>query len=442
MKGNGTLASYIQSESIDQLDERTLTALKEALADVIACTIAGRNTEAADIARAFAVSQWGTGRSSLFLFPETLSASGAAFVNATMANELDLDDGHRLTKGHPGAVVFPAVLAAAEEKDTSGKAFLDALLVGYETGIRAGMLAHERRPEYHCTGSWGAVGAAAGVSRILDLSSSEIEHALGNAEYFGTYSPMMRCIEHPSMLKDGINWGCMTGVSAAYLAKAGYTGIPSLFTMEGASKLTEELGSHYRVKELYYKPHACCRWAQPAIEGVKAIKASHSVASDQIEKIIIHTFTESAALLKDYPTTTEEAQYNLFFPAAAYLVYGEVGPEQVLQHLDDPAVLKMMDKMEVVIDPALNEAFPKKALSITQIVTTDGQHYQSPVMQARGDYDYPLTAEEKRGKFFWLTAPSIGEQAALELFHAVHHVEELQSIRELTRIIANMSMQQ
>ncbi|PAQ16013.1 hypothetical protein CD798_02935 [Bacillaceae bacterium SAOS 7] len=309
---NNSLSSYIHSESIDELDERTLLALKEALADIVACTIAGRKTEAANIAKQFAVAQWGTGKSSIVLFPEKLTAPGAAFVNATMANELDLDDGHRLTKGHPGAVIFPAVLAAAEEIDASGKDFLTALLIGYETGIRAGMLAHQLRPEYHCTGSWGAIGAAAGVSRLLGLSQERTEHALGNAEYFGTYSPMMRCIEQPSMLKDGINWGCMTGVSAAYLAKLGYTGIPSLFQMGEAIELIQELGSHYRINELYYKPFACCRWAQPAIEAVKVMKASHGFTADQIEKIIIHTFTESAALSKEYPKTTEEAQYNLF----------------------------------------------------------------------------------------------------------------------------------
>lgn len=438
MKTNDSVVSYIHCESIDRLNERTLTALKEALADIIACTIAGRNTDAANIAKEFAVSQWGTGRSSLFLFPETLTAAGAAFVNATMANELDLDDGHRLTKGHPGAVVFPAVFAAAEENNINGREFLTSLLIGYETGIRAGILAHQLRPEYHCTGSWGAIGAAAGVSRILGLSSDAIEHALGNAEYFGTYSPMMRCIEQPSMLKDGINWGCMTGVSAAYLAKAGYTGIPSLFTMGEASELIQELGCHYRVNELYYKPHACCRWAQPAIEAVKVIKASHSLKVDQIEKIMIHTFTESAALSKEYPKTTEEAQYNLFFPTASYLVYGEVGPKQVLDHLDDPAILKMMDRIEVKVDQTLNEAFPEKALSMVQIITTDGHHYQSPVMQARGDYDYPLTEEEKKEKFLWLTVPHLGESAANRLLEMIDNIENLQNICELTRVVSNV----
>ena len=43
-----------------------------------------------------------------------LGAVGAAWCNGVLANVLDYDDGHRLTKGHPGAVVIPAALAAAQ----------------------------------------------------------------------------------------------------------------------------------------------------------------------------------------------------------------------------------------------------------------------------------------------------------------------------------------
>ena len=48
-----------------------------------------------------------------------LSASGAAWANGVLANVLDFDDGHRLTKGHPGAVVIPAALAAAQRADAT-----------------------------------------------------------------------------------------------------------------------------------------------------------------------------------------------------------------------------------------------------------------------------------------------------------------------------------
>ena len=38
----------------------------------------------------------------------------------------------------------------------------------------------------------------------------------------------MRCIDHPSMVKDGSGWGAMAGISAAYLAKSNFTGSPAI----------------------------------------------------------------------------------------------------------------------------------------------------------------------------------------------------------------------
>ncbi|CAH0261446.1 hypothetical protein SRABI96_03438 [Peribacillus sp. Bi96] len=222
----------------------------------------------------------------------------------------------------------------------------------------------------------------------------------------------------------------MAGVSAAHLAKAGYTGIPSLFTTEEAVGLTDDLGKKYRVNELYYKPHACCRWAQPTIEAIKEIQSRHILISQNIKKIVIHTFTEAAALSKDYPETTEEAQYNLYFPVAAFLSYGEVGPKQVLGQLDDPIILGMMNKISVVIDQQLNEAFPEKALSRVQIIMQDGNTYQSSIIQARGDYDFPLKAEEKKEKFFWLTTPLLGKESAKWIFETIQNIEYMKSIRE------------
>ncbi|NGQ94969.1 MmgE/PrpD family protein [Brevibacillus sp. SYP-B805] len=427
---------YILGESIERCDESIVRSLKEALADVIACTIAGCQTEVARIVKTFAVQQWARGKSSLFLSTHALQAAGATFVNATMANALDLDDGHRLVKGHPGAVVFPAVLAAAEERETTGKAFLTALLIAYEVAIRAGMLAHQLRPEYHCTGSWGAIGAAAGVGRILGLSVEQLRHALGIAEYHATYSPMMRCIDHPSMLKDGIAWGSMTGISSAYLAQQGFTGIPSLFGTKEAAELVEEMGMLYRIQQLYFKPHACCRWAQPAVEGAKYLAERHRLSHREIGKIVIRTFRESARLSKKAPANTEEAQYNLYFPVAAYLVFGEVGPRQVLRELANEEILSLMSRMETQIDCQLDAAFPEKALSQVELCTYDGRRYLSPVMQAKGDYDFPLTGEEKKAKFFRLTEPFLGRAGSEELFERIQQVDQLANIRQLTAAIA------
>jgi hypothetical protein len=39
---------------------------------------------------------------------------------------------------------------------------------------------------------------------------------------------MVRCIDHPTMLKDGFGWGAMCSVSAAQMTKADFTGAPAL----------------------------------------------------------------------------------------------------------------------------------------------------------------------------------------------------------------------
>jgi 2-methylcitrate dehydratase PrpD len=371
----------------------------------------------------------------VLLSGQRLQPSGAALANATMANALDIDDGHRLTKGHPGAVVFPAVLAAAEDCQATGEQFLISLLVAYEVAIRAGVLVHQLRPEYHCTGSWGALGAAAGVARILGLTAEQTEHALGIAEYHSTYSPMMRCIDHPSMLKDGIGWGSMAGISSAYLAREGFTGIPSLFSFAEAEEFVSELGHVHRIEHLYFKPYACCRWAQPAVEGVKQLVAENGISHRLVEKIVIRTFTESARLMKGVPANTEEAQYNLYFPIAACLVFGEVGPRQVLQELDSETVHSVMRKIVTETDPRLSAEFPRKALCQVEIFTSDGRAFVSPVMQAKGDYDHPLTTAEKKDKFFWLTEPIIGKARSALLLERIENVEQLATISELTGAI-------
>lgn len=427
--------SYIKTESYTLVPKKVKQDLKDALTDIIACTIAGTKTHVFDVVQKFARKQWGSGDSLIVSTVNKLSASGAAFVNATSANALDIDDGHRLVKGHPGAIVFPAVLAAAEEHHISSEEFMTALLVSYEVGIRAGILAHHLRPEYHCTGSWGAIGAAAGVCRVIDLAGDKVKHALGIAEYQSTYSPMMRCIEHPSMLKDGIGWGSMTGISAAYLAKEGFTGIPSLFENEEADLYIQELGKAYRIENLYYKPYACCRWAQPGIESLKELMQQYGLTKDDVKEINIYTFKESACLSRKYPNNTEEAQYNLAFPIAAYLVTGEVGPNQVLYELENPEILKIMDHIIVHTTDELNKEFPKKALSRMEVEDYTGRLYCSKTHQAKGDIENPLSSNEKRAKFYSLVEPILGSVQCNNLFDCIQNIDDLKTVNDLTKML-------
>ena len=120
-------------------------------------------------------------------------------------------------------------------KPIDGREFITCLVLGYEIATRAGMALHATARDYHTSGAWNALGCAAIGARMLGLSADATRHALGIAEYHGPRSQMMRCIDHPTMVKDGSGFGALAGVSAACLAADGFTGAPALL-IEGEAE--------------------------------------------------------------------------------------------------------------------------------------------------------------------------------------------------------------
>jgi len=161
----------------------------------------------------------------------TCSASGAALANGMTIDSVDAHDGYRPSKGHAGCGVLPGILALYDQYQSPDSPLSDILIstvLGYEIACRAGVALHASVPDYHTSGAWAAVAIAGVGSRIMGLSAQHTREAVGIAEYHGPRSQMMRCIDHPTMLKDGSGWGAMAGVSAVLLAKNGFTGAPAI----------------------------------------------------------------------------------------------------------------------------------------------------------------------------------------------------------------------
>ena len=240
-----------------------------------------------------------------------------------LANVLDYDDGHRLTKGHPGAIVIPAMLALAEAVDASPTAFLEAVLVGYEVAVRAGVLIHDRETQYHASASWGSIGVTVAAARLLGLGPQALRHAVGISEYHAPIALMPRAVADPAMTKDTCGWGGLIGTSSALLAARGFTGLDSEFMQAGDDL---GLGDRFEVLEIYLKPYPCCRWTQPAIDAALRLRAI-GAAPEAIESVTVRTFAAADLLSTRRPTNTEEMQYSLVWPVATALARGRFGVE-------------------------------------------------------------------------------------------------------------------
>ena len=350
------------------------------------------------------------------------SPPGAALAGGMTIDSLDAHDGHRLTKGHAGCAVFPAAFAALQaNEDTDDDSLLAAVVCGYEIAIRAGIALHRNASDYHTSGAWVALACAAIAARCLSLSEAQFAHALGIAEYHGPRSQMMRCIDHPTMLKDGSGWGAMAGVSAAWLARDGFTGAPAT-TVEGAdvADLWGDIGSRWRIMEQYLKPHPVCRWAQPAIEAALILLRDHHIAPAAITAIEVRTFHEACRLDIRHPQNTEQAQYSLPFALAAAVLRGDLGAAEVSgANLQDADILRLADAVLMSEFDAYNDAFPARRMADVCLLMRDGTRLSSPPTQPRGDPESPLSDDEIRRKFHNFADAAIGVQRARNLEQCV-----------------------
>lgn len=400
---------FTQSATIADAPKAVEKHVKRRVIDTLAATIAGYRQEGVGIVRDYATDRIGgqaVGTEATLLDGSgtSLATEGATLANGIAANALDIDDGHREVKGHPAAVVIPPAVAAAEVTDASMQEFLDAVFVGYEIAVRAGLAIHAVDDIYTGTGSWGAVGAAAATARLFDFSTEQVAHALGVAEYHAPRTPIMRGVEQPGMTKDGIGWGAYAGIVAAHLAKAGFTGSGTVFD---ESDVTDTLGEEFHVTNGYLKPYPCCRWAQPGVEAVLTLVSQHDFNPEDVQSIVIETFEEATHLQVHNPKTPEEAQYSYPYPVAAALAHGRfTQAEHAVSARTDPNILKLAERVEFSVDETLNARFPSECLARVEIETSNDT-YQSNVTPARGARNLSLSSEARLQKAKRLVAPTL-----------------------------------
>ena len=430
---------FIHNLTWEDLPREVRHQARRCLLDTLGAAIGGRNTPTARIIHDFSASVFGGDQAELWQDGRRVSAPGAALANGMTIDALDIHDGHKLTKGHPGAGIVPALFATLDlrgEKIT-GQELLTSLVVGYEVALRAGIALHSSAKDYHSSGAWNALGCAAVTSRRLRLDSAQTRHALGIAEYHGPRSQIMRVVDFPTMIKDGAGWGAMAGVSAALLAGNGFSGAPAITVEQAPSDVFwQDLSQHWTILDVYFKPFGVCYWAQPAIVAALALQAQHAIQPQDIRHIQVQTFEAATHLTCRAPQNTDQAQYSLPFPVAAALVHGHLGPAELDgPGLADPSVLQLANRVEVLEDPALTSRFPAQRFARVEITTTAGTIYRSDERTARWEPSAPPSDDELKEKFLWLSEGFYGLPRSEELAGLIWNCAELADSAELARAL-------
>ncbi len=413
---------------------------RRCLLDLLGVAASGTQTQLSQIIRQHALEQFGSsnGGARLLFDGRRCSAAGAALANGMTIDSIDAHDGYKPVKGHAGCGVLAALLGFLEHGQNSSEAeLLTALVIGYEIACRAGDALHRSVSDYHTSGAWVALAAAAVGARIMQLSQSQTSHALGIAEYHGPRSQMMRCIDHPTMLKDGSGWGSMAGVSAALLAKNGFTGAPAItLSAPEQQDIWHDLGSEWLIDKQYFKPYPVCRWAQSAVIAVLNLQRQNDFEASDIEAVTIGSFHESVRLATAQPATTEEAQYSLPFPVAAALVHKQITVNEIDgAGLLDKQVQQLSQSIKLREVDEYNAVFPARRISDVSITLKDGRTLESGPTEADGDPEIPLSEHAIDDKFKLFATPVLGRTQTDTLRSYVRNMGQSADLQQFNSLI-------
>ena len=396
------------------LPGRVRETLRLLLLDVAGLCLAARKNDYVRSARASIVSE---GRATAIGHPGGSGPYDAALVNGTAAHGEDYDDTFEGGPVHAGAVIVPAVLAAAEYRGLSGSAAMAGLAAGVEIMCRMSLVAPQATHKacFHPTAVFGPPAAAVGVATALGLAPGGIANAIGIAGSFAG-----GIIEY---LADG-SWtkrlhagsAAQSGIRAALLSQGGFNG-PSTI-LEGThgfykafapskspdfAPLLDGLGKEWVLQTLAFKPYACGTMTQPYIDC--AIELARSgVRADDIVSLVcdtaegyVHRLWEPLAE-KHAPKNGYAGKFSVPYCIAVGFIDGKAGFEQFTdERVKDPALRALAAKVRYVVNP--NDPYPKNYTGHIRATLKDGSIREVRKPHMRGGAHEPLSAGEIVAKF-------------------------------------------
>jgi 2-methylcitrate dehydratase PrpD len=401
--------------------------LRLSLMDWCAVALSGINEPVSTIVREQSLSDGGYEVCHVFGSSQRLPPRSAAMVNGTTSHALDYDDTHFLHVGHTSVVVFSAAMALAESESLSGKAFMEASLIGSEVCCYVGNWLGRSHYEagFHQTATAGIFGAVATASRLLTLDETQTRHALGIAatraagltSQFGTMSKPY----HAGM-------AASVGVEAAQLACRGFIanadGIDGTrgfaYTHAAAQNESDHplslLGEHYVFTDVQHKLHACCHGLHASIEALEQLKIDNRLTPSDINRICIETNPRWLAVCnKLSPSTGLESKFS--YRHIASLVFSDHNTAALPTYSDtvcnDPALTRLRDSTEIVSNTQLTDTATRVSLHLSN----------DSIISAEYDLAHQLPLGIRQEKLLAKCEALLGKQECNRLWTLVSQIE-------------------
>lgn len=435
-----TLARYAASSSCNDIPVDVKERAKQVVLDEMACAYFGRRSIAGELAARYALEVGGAGEIRILGTDFRTTAPYAALANGAAGHGEEVDGAH-VVGGHPAATLVHAAVAVAERQRVTGAELLNAVVVGYDVGVRAveacgGLYSFKNRVRMHSDFLYG-LGAAAAASRLLSLDASRHCHSMALATF--QLNGLCNLFAEKRHVSKSLCNGqyASTGVSAALMSSLGLEGHEDIFgshwgVMEAwgspahREALTRGLGESYSIMGANFKFLNCGYPIHSAVEAGMALVSQHCIKVEEIESIYVGMPTDIMKIVDN------RAMHNICLQdiLSSALVRGGMNlrDSHFPEVLSDPAFQRLRPRILLCGDPDLDRDQPAGRGSIVRITTANGPTFSLRVDHPRG--------HSERGDVTWEALKVKWQEGLPEcnvdrMIRTARGLEEVEDVREL-----------
>jgi 2-methylcitrate dehydratase PrpD len=442
-----TMAAFYCSTTFGDLPPDIVQATKRIIEDTLGCIVGGFSMPSSQIINQVMTTQGGVPEATVLVSGVRLPATLASYINSHMANALDGDDVF-MPASHLAAGIVPPALAVAESEQRSGSDLITAVALGYEMAGRINRSLKRFNPvkskdsDTRLFGmGWGSFGSTVAAGRLLGLSQDQMRNAFGIAAAH-TPLPVAGKRSHPKPMGKYAMFGPIgqAGVTAALLAKAGFTahqnifdGPDGLWRMTGESAdcnweaLAGSLGESWLVNDGLFKLYPAVWGFQGAVDLVYRLRSEKSWNPTDVDRVDVHMFSPP---LKTHPQVLElETAVTGCFNLPHLLSCAAFGlPPGPDWHMPEAHRDRRLRTFAAKVHTHPWEE------SVTRIVISAGNR-RLELRQGDGQPDIVVSDDDLDVKFQNFCARALDNSRTREALGMVRNLEDQQSIDALVRTL-------
>ena len=435
-----TIAEWICRTQIEDLPPELVARGRWIMADSVGAIVAGMRIPEMQAFVDKHLEGRAGGQASLIGGSRLLHPMDAALLNGTAGTWIEQDEGNIYAKGHPGIQVVPVALAVAQARGLSGKDALLAMILGYEISSRINR-SSTLRPVFHPHGTFGVIGAAIVVGKLLGYDAIKMRRLMNIAATCGLATTRNSVLEGVTVRNIYTGMSGYMGQLAAQMADADFTGeSDGVGWVYGKvygdafdrALMVDGLGTKFLTMQNYFKIHACGRYMHSGMDLIEDILAERGLDPEAIESIEFDTFFLMAMLGRKDVRTTFDARFSAPFAVATLAWHGKAG----LKNFEDaavanPAIQALTQKVVLREKAEFTAAYPQKQTTEVTIRLRGGETITKISYHMKGEAERPHAPGALEAKFVNLTEGTWAQPKAEAILADLLRLEQVGSVSDL-----------